>query len=46
MDGEPVQGDSALAQALAAHKPGDQVTLTVVRGSQQSRVSMTLGTAA
>jgi S1-C subfamily serine protease len=30
---------------LSAHRPGDQVTLTVVRGGQQRQVQVTLGQA-
>jgi hypothetical protein len=31
LDGEPIEGPEALAAAVAAHEPGDRVTLTVFR---------------
>ncbi|MBI4491357.1 MAG: trypsin-like peptidase domain-containing protein [Chloroflexi bacterium] len=43
IDGAPLESDSALAEALNAHKPGDTVTLTVLRGRQTLRLSVTLG---
>jgi len=35
INGTPMEGDSALAQALNSHKPGDKLTLTVLRGTQE-----------
>jgi len=43
IDGQPLQGDSGLAEAINPHKPGDTVTLTVLRGSQSTQVKVTLG---
>ena len=45
VDGQPLDSESALAEALNKHTPGDSVTLRVVRGGQQQDVSVTLGTA-
>ena len=39
----PLKSDSDLAQFISTHKPGDQVTLTVLRGNQQMTVKVTLG---
>ncbi|MCC7105984.1 MAG: trypsin-like peptidase domain-containing protein [Chloroflexi bacterium] len=44
IDGQPLRSESALAQAITAHKPGDRVTLTIQRGAQQLNVPLTLGT--
>jgi len=43
IDGVPLQGDSALAQAVNKHKPGDTLTLKVIRGDQALEVRVTLG---
>jgi S1-C subfamily serine protease len=43
VDGKALQGDSGLAEAINPHKPGDTVTLTVLRGSQSMQVKVTLG---
>ena len=43
IDGQPLQGESALAEAINAHKPGDSVTLAVLRSQQQVSVRVTLG---
>jgi S1-C subfamily serine protease len=43
VDGKALQGDSGLAEAISPHKPGDTVTLTVLRGSQSMQVKVTLG---
>ncbi len=43
IDGVTLEGDSALPQILNAHKPGDTVALTVVRGSQTITVKVVLG---
>jgi S1-C subfamily serine protease len=45
IDGTNLDSDSALAQILNQHKPGDTVTLTVQRGSQTLTVKVTLGEA-
>jgi serine protease Do len=43
IDGQALNGDSALAEAVNGHKPGDAITLTILRGAQQVSVSVTLG---
>jgi S1-C subfamily serine protease len=43
IDGQDLQGDSSLAESVNAHKPGDTVTLTVLRGNQQVNLRVTLG---
>jgi serine protease Do len=43
IDKAPLQSDSALAQIINSHKPGDTVTLTVLRGNQTLNVRVTLG---
>ena len=43
IDGQQLQGESALAEAINAHKPGDSITLAVLRNQQQVSVSVTLG---
>ena len=43
IDGQALKGDSALAEAVNAHKPGDSITLTVLRGGQQLSLRVTLG---
>jgi Lon-like protease len=40
IDGHPVHGLTPLRNQLAAHKPGDTVTLTIERGSQRKDVSI------
>jgi serine protease Do len=35
VDGKALESDSALAQAINAHQPGDTLTLTILRGRQQ-----------
>ena len=44
LDGAPVDGADALAAAIGAHKPGDEVQLTVERGGTRQTVTVTLGT--
>jgi S1-C subfamily serine protease len=44
-DGKPLDSESALAEGLAAHKPGDKVSITYSRNGQSQDVSLTLGTA-
>jgi len=41
--GTPTPDTQALAALLAAARPGDQVTLSVVRGAQELTVKVTLG---
>jgi S1-C subfamily serine protease len=43
IDGQALKGESALAQAVDHHKPGDKISLSINRGGQQSRVDVTLG---
>jgi len=44
IDGEALDEDSNLADAIAAHAPGDRVVLTIERPSEESReVTVTLG---
>ncbi len=45
VDGQPVDTGNALIDAIEAHKPGDQIVLTIVRGGQPHQVSITLGAA-
>ncbi|HEU5089708.1 MAG TPA: trypsin-like peptidase domain-containing protein [Roseiflexaceae bacterium] len=42
IDGTPITDDSSFAQVLNSHKPGDTVTLTVLRGGQQQDLQATL----
>ena len=42
--GTAVGGSSDLVAAIAAHKPGDQVSVTVKRGSGTQHLEVTLGT--
>jgi S1-C subfamily serine protease len=44
IDGTKLTSMDQLASAIAAHRPGDVVTLTIVRGSQAKDVKVTLGT--
>ena len=41
--GTPTPDTQALAGALAAARPGDQLTLSVIRGTQELTVKLTLG---
>lgn len=43
VDDTQIVDESTLAQALSTHKPGDKITLTVLRGTAQSTVTVTLG---
>jgi putative serine protease PepD len=43
LDGKPIHSAQALANAVAAHKSGDRVSLTVVRGNSTRTVSLMLG---
>jgi putative serine protease PepD len=42
IDGQAVETYSELVARIRAHKPGDRVTLTVVRGGQETTISATL----
>jgi len=46
IDGQAVSDAQALISEVQKHKPGEQVTLTVVRGNERIEVPVTLGTAA
>ena len=43
VDGEPVKSANALIEKIERHRPGESVTLTVLRDGQQRRVAVTLG---
>jgi S1-C subfamily serine protease len=43
IDGKALTDDSSLPQAVDKHKPGDTLTLTVLRGSQSMTLQLTLG---
>jgi serine protease Do len=43
IDGQSITDESTLALMLNQHKPGDSVSLSVLRGGQQQTVSATLG---
>ena len=45
VDGQPLTDESTLAELLSQKKPGDSVTLTIVRGGQQQDLTATLGDA-
>jgi S1-C subfamily serine protease len=45
VDGQPVATGSALIEAIEAHRPGDQIVVTVLREGAPHHVSITLGTA-
>jgi len=44
IDGQDLKTDSAFAEAVDNHKPGDVVTLTVVRDGKTQSIKVTLGT--
>ena len=44
-DGQPVATSSQLADAVASHKPGDEVTLSLVRGGQARDVTVAVANA-
>jgi len=44
IDGKQLTTDSALAEIVDSHKPGDTVTLTVQRSGQTQSIKITLGT--
>jgi S1-C subfamily serine protease len=43
VDGKPLKDESALPAAISQRKPGDKVTLTILRGGQTMQIPMTLG---
>lgn len=46
VDGRPLETESAFAEAIDEHRPGDVLTLTVARGGDEREVQVTLGEAA
>ena len=44
IDATPVTNPDTLGTAIGAHKPGDQVTVTVQRGAAKRTVQVALGT--
>ncbi len=45
VDGQPVKTGSALIDAIEAHKPGEQIVLTILREGRRQQVTITLGAA-
>ena len=45
IDGQPLTEESSLAEMLSQKRPGDTVTLTIIRDRQQQDVAVTLGDA-
>jgi 2-alkenal reductase len=43
VDGKPVLQNNDLSKLVAAHKPGDSVTLDIIRDGQHASVDVTLG---
>jgi S1-C subfamily serine protease len=43
VDGKPVVQNNDLSELIATHKPGDKVTLEVIRDGDRSEVEVTLG---
>jgi 2-alkenal reductase len=43
IDGTTLDGDTSLRQLLLQHRPGDTITLTVLRDGKESSVKVTLG---
>jgi S1-C subfamily serine protease len=43
VDGKPVLQNNDLSELVAQHKPGDTVTLDILRGGQHATVDVTLG---
>jgi S1-C subfamily serine protease len=43
VDGQPVFQNNDLSELIALHKPGDTVTLDILRGGQHATVDVTLG---
>jgi S1-C subfamily serine protease len=44
IDRRPISSSDDVSAAVAAHKPGDKATLTVVRGGNRRTLTVTLGT--
>jgi S1-C subfamily serine protease len=44
IDGRPISSSDDVSAAVAAHKPGDKSTVTVVRGGNRRTLTVTLGT--
>ncbi|MFN2521508.1 MAG: PDZ domain-containing protein, partial [Candidatus Limnocylindria bacterium] len=44
VDGRPVRGNTDLAAAISAHKPGDQVKVTWDHSGQRRSAQVTLAT--
>jgi putative serine protease PepD len=44
VDGDPVTTSAELQSAVDARKPGDEITLTVLRGGERRTIEVTLGT--
>ncbi len=45
VDGHALNDESEFSRILQSHRPGDQITLTIARGSSEVTVKVTLGTA-
>ena len=43
IDGQDIVEENDLARVIAAHKPGDKVTLTVLHDNKREKVELTLG---
>ncbi len=43
VDGQKIVQENDLARVIAAHEPGDEVTLTVLRDNRRGKVDLTLG---
>jgi S1-C subfamily serine protease len=43
VDGQPVESGNALIDAIETHKPGDSITLTILREGKPQQVAITLG---
>jgi S1-C subfamily serine protease len=43
IDGQDIVEENDLARVIAAHEPGDEVTLTVLHDDQREKVELTLG---
>ena len=44
IDGRPISSSDDVSAAVAAHKPGDRATVTVVRRGNRRTLTVTLGT--
>jgi S1-C subfamily serine protease len=43
IDGDPASGMDEVIAAVASHQPGEEITLTVLRGDERREVTVTLG---